>query len=1074
MSRRILIGMAVSVLVLAGVMWFWPKSPRSGGAERADETSRPPTTTERSVSRATAPDLISGDKSAEVLPPPTNHLAYRLSNTTRRVDELLRDDRAVLLENALIDTAQPLGFQIPEQLRAAAEPGSYIVQARGLVDGAFRAAVTEAGGTMVSYIPNNAWLVQATAEVAGRLAGHARVQAVLPWEPYYKLKDGLLELALQQKPLADGAKMNLLIYPTAVPALVEQFQQANVAVLSQFASPFGTVVAIEPPQEWVALAQLPGVILLEEAFERVRANDLTRVRVGVAQDSITTTNYWGLTGSNVLVNINDFGVDATHPDLVGRVLSGPLGGILDTEGHGTHVAGILAGSGAMSTNVTNARGSINPATTNQFRGMAPGARLFAQPLGEGLNTVPDRTLQENAARTNALISNDSWIYLGPSTYNLASASFDAAVRDALSEVPGSQPVLFVFPAGNNGGGSDDGVGGSPGTIRSPGTAKNVITVGALELPRDITNVVEKVTSGNTNSSTPWKNMTSSHNHVAGFSSRGNVGIGVEGEYGRVKPDLVAPGTFVISTRSSDWDEIEYYNPTNFNYTTLNNQVVTTNGLAQYAIFLPENAVGFSITLYPNADSPTPFPALPLYVRREAQPTSTTFDVRGTNSVSVPPDLAGLGDDVGQNWFYAVGNPTGGNVRFNILTEIITTNDLGNYYQVLSNLNNSISSTNVEPDVIHYYRYESGTSMAAPVVSGTLALMQEFFEQRLRVTNSPALLKALLINGARSAGNLYDFQVRNSINYQGWGVVRLDNSLQPGISNAFNATIASPPNSMFVFDQSPTNALATGQSRSWTITVDEDGQTLPLRATLVWTDPPGNPAAGVKLVNDLDLIITNNVTGEIYLGNDFFSGSRFTFPWDTNDVPTIDAVNNTENIFIPAPLDTNYTITVRARRVNVNAVTAHPNDVVQDFALVITSGAGEAPEALRLAAQTVALSNQVADVTYVTNSLVASDFSSAILQDQRVGANAPLLGRHERRAGAMEVLHHHQHHHVHERGVPGVSVDGTGGAAAGGVYLHFARSDAAVRGHRLVCFPGSRAVDAGSRRRRHFLPIAHAQ
>ena len=47
-------------------------------------------------------------------------------------------------------------------------------------------------------------------------------------------------------------------------------------------------------------------------------------------------------------------------------------------------------------------------------------------------------------------------------------------------------------------------------------------------------------------------------------------------------------------------------------------------------------------------------------------------------------------------------------------------------------------------------------MAAADVSGTLALMQEFFQQRLGRTNSPALMKALLINGARTLGGAYDF------------------------------------------------------------------------------------------------------------------------------------------------------------------------------------------------------------------------------------------------------------------------------------------------------------------------------
>ncbi|HAV62075.1 MAG TPA: hypothetical protein DCY13_06885, partial [Verrucomicrobiales bacterium] len=51
----------------------------------------------------------------------------------------------------------------------------------------------------------------------------------------------------------------------------------------------------------------------------------------------------------------------------------------------------------------------------------------------------------------------------------------------------------------------------------------------------------------------------------------------------------------------------------------------------------------------------------------------------------------------------------------------------------------------------------------------------------------------------------------------------------------------------------------------------------------------------------------------------------------------DLVNNVENVFINRPLGTNYSVTVRARRVNVNAVTAHPDNVVQDYALVISLG-----------------------------------------------------------------------------------------------------------------------------------------
>ena len=96
----------------------------------------------------------------------------------------------------------------------------------------------------------------------------------------------------------------------------------------------------------------------------------------------------------------------------------------------------------------------------------------------------------------------------------------------------------------------------------------------------------------------------------------------------------------------------------------------------------------------------------------------------------------------------------------------------------------------------------------------------------------------------------------------------------------------------------------------------------MRATLVWTDPPGNPAAGVKLVNDLDLVITNLDTGDVFYGNDIPAGSDYNQTQGSNGVPNPDSVNNVENVYLFPPLSTNYTVTVSAHRVNVNAVTAN--------------------------------------------------------------------------------------------------------------------------------------------------------
>ena len=60
---------------------------------------------------------------------------------------------------------------IPDHLRAQGDPGSYLVQARGPIDDAFRSLLKAAGATIVSYIPNNAYLVRASAAVARAVAG---------------------------------------------------------------------------------------------------------------------------------------------------------------------------------------------------------------------------------------------------------------------------------------------------------------------------------------------------------------------------------------------------------------------------------------------------------------------------------------------------------------------------------------------------------------------------------------------------------------------------------------------------------------------------------------------------------------------------------------------------------------------------------------------------------------------------------------------------------------------------------------------------------------------------------------
>ena len=175
------------------------------------------------------------------------------------------------------------------------------------------------------------------------------------------------------------------------------------------------------------------------------------------------------------------------------------------------------------------------------------------------------------------------------------------------------------------------------------------------------------------------------------------------------------GTFVVSTRSQQWDEKAYYNPTNYHFDFIEDQEVQTNSLEPFAIFVPDNTVQLIIRVF--AAVP-----LPIYVRQAAAPTTNIFDARGTNIVSLPPDAALSPRDTFWNYPSAIRPIIPCPLR--IETELITTNDFGDYLTVLSNMNNTLGP---------YYRYESGTSMSAADISGMLALMDEYFQKLGRRT-----------------------------------------------------------------------------------------------------------------------------------------------------------------------------------------------------------------------------------------------------------------------------------------------------------------------------------------------------
>src|ERR1700744_2957570 len=169
MKRAILI--LTCLLVLLAAWFFWPHSNQGTSLKTPGALSAVASRTN---------SLSASNQVAKASAASTNRFPYRLTNTQKTLTQLLHDPHAILLQNAFIDTSAGLAdLHIPDKLKAKGDPGAYIVQANGVITPAFRMVLTSAGAKIVSYIPNNAYLVNVTTNGANLLAGNSLVQAVI-------------------------------------------------------------------------------------------------------------------------------------------------------------------------------------------------------------------------------------------------------------------------------------------------------------------------------------------------------------------------------------------------------------------------------------------------------------------------------------------------------------------------------------------------------------------------------------------------------------------------------------------------------------------------------------------------------------------------------------------------------------------------------------------------------------------------------------------------------------------------------------------------------------------------------
>jgi subtilase family protein/flagellar hook capping protein FlgD len=200
-----------------------------------------------------------------------------------------------------------------------------------------------------------------------------------------------------------------------------------------------------------------------------------------------------------------------------------------------------------------------------------------------------------------------------------------------------------------------------------------------------------------------------------------------------------------------------------------------------------------------------------------------------------------------------------------------------------------------------YSSKSGTSMSCPTKTGATLLVRQYFTEGWYPTGSPrpghaftpsgALLKAMAINSTDN--DMTGPPIPNDA--MGWGRIKMDNVLYfPGDAQR-----------LAIVDEDV--GLATGEFFEYEVDV-EDG-TVPLKMALCWSDREGMGEAGVQLVNNLDLVVTDPGGLVFYQGNNFAQGQ--SAPGGAPDV-----LNVEECVRVNAP--TVGTWTVRVTGMNIPA------------------------------------------------------------------------------------------------------------------------------------------------------------
>jgi hypothetical protein len=470
-----------------------------------------------------------------------------------------------------------------DSAKQAATNAFFILQFKGPVRQEWLDRLKKAGVEFHDHIPEYAYLVKIAASALSSVQADSDVRWLGSYDSGYKIgpmslippPEALRTQKALRENLPDQTKFSVLLFKG------EDIGAVGTAVENLGGKVLGTQsywhkdqldIQIDPAKLSV-LARIPVVKWIEQSLPISPCSNI--VASNTVCDVKTVWDTYGLHGEGQVVGIADSGLDTGNTNTLNLDFKDGQGNsriLLITnmvgttnlsdfgEGHGTMVAGCLLGNGYNSgANPTN-----DDFPSSCFAGMAPKAQGVFQVLTEITPAKTNFTILDitglfssaTNVNTNLFIHSDSWGSWAWSRYDSRSYDVDAFMWS-------NKNFLAVFGAGNEGidsdssGRMDAGYNGAfPGQLRSPGTAKNCITVGATESLREdgwggSTNCTwGEYTLDNNGLCFPADPVHSDHvsDNVDGIMARSSRG---PCEDGRFKPDIVAPGMNVLTVRGTN-------------------------------------------------------------------------------------------------------------------------------------------------------------------------------------------------------------------------------------------------------------------------------------------------------------------------------------------------------------------------------------------------------------------------------------------------------------------------------------------------------------------------------------------